>query len=238
MKAVILAAGVGKRISDITKLPKSLLQINGRTLIENHVRNLLSNGISEVGVVVGYKKEAIINHLTEKFPQNIITFVDNPKYEFASGYSFYLAKDLISQDDVITMDADVYYHPQVLKNLIDSSSPSCVLVGEKENYLGEEYIVTVDQEKNVREFQRAFKQRKYEIVGEWVGFCKFSRADNPVLVQEMERFRGLNDYNIPYEDILENTLKRINAKTVSTDKLPWIEIDFKEDYEKAKNLLF
>lgn len=238
MKAIILAAGVGKRIASVTRLPKSLLEIEDKSLMERHVENLFNFGVDDINIVVGYKKEYIINHLQKKFSKKKVNFIKNPKYTEASGYSFYLARQIISGSEIITMDADVCYHPQILKSLIEAPEGSFILAGQRDEYISEEYVITLDEEGVIREFQRASRPTKFEIVGEWVGFCRFTKEDSAVVVDEIDSFFKAADLSVPYEDILENSIKRIKARPIYTNGLPWTEIDFKEDYEMARKLVF
>ena len=105
MKLVIIAAGQGKRIRSITEdLPKTLLKINGRTLLETLLDNCLHVGISDVVVVTGYQTKAIegfINNL--RMDLNIQT-VYNPDWNLENGMSILAAKDTVLDHENKVLD--------------------------------------------------------------------------------------------------------------------------------------
>ena len=103
MKAIILAAGVGRRLK--TPIPKTLIEIKtGRTFISNILEILRSEGIREIICVVGYKKELIM----EKHPD--LLYVYNPRFAFTNtGVSLHLALNSIEPDDLLIINGDVYF---------------------------------------------------------------------------------------------------------------------------------
>ena len=100
--AVILASGYGSRIRELTKDPKSLLIINGKTLIEWHLEHLDRLDFNKIIIVVGYQDEKIINQVGLAEHSTTIEFVRNTDYENkGNGYSMYLGLDMTNHNDNI-----------------------------------------------------------------------------------------------------------------------------------------
>ena len=111
-RALIMAAGVGKRLHPVTlSVPKPLVKVNGERMIETVIRALLANGINEIYIVVGYKKEQF-SILTDKYPN--ITLIENPRYKECNNISsLYVARELLT--DSIILDGDqIIYDPRIL----------------------------------------------------------------------------------------------------------------------------
>ena len=130
MKAIILAAGVGNRLAELSGgLPKCLLEFNGVNLLTRHIRILEQNRIPELLIVTGYRSDAISSVLAELSTTIEISTIYNPDFRAGSILSLYTAKETLSGGvDVLLMDADVLYHPDILKRLIESRHPNCFLL--------------------------------------------------------------------------------------------------------------
>ncbi|MEJ6580296.1 MAG: phosphocholine cytidylyltransferase family protein [Akkermansiaceae bacterium] len=110
MKAIIMAAGISSRLEDINgNRPKCLIEMDGISLISRSVNLLASRGITDISVITGYKRELVRQEL-----QSRVNYLHNPYFEVTNSIaSLWLAKDLL-HDDVILMNADLYYEPSVL----------------------------------------------------------------------------------------------------------------------------
>src|SRR5919106_1629774 len=121
MKAIILAAGVGKRLWPVTQHhPKCLIQIGGRTLLDRYLRELAANGIADATLVVGYKQEMIRAAAGTMAHGVAIRYLLNEDYQRGSISSLWLAREELTTD-VLIMDADVLFHREILRRLIRSS---------------------------------------------------------------------------------------------------------------------
>ena len=118
MKAVILAAGIGRRLQVLTQNhPKCLLSIGGKTLLSRYLDNLEHVGISHVTIVVGYKEE-LIREAVAAWPGTLpVNFLVNEQYERGSIGSLWVARHAFD-DDTVIMDADVLFHPTILERLV------------------------------------------------------------------------------------------------------------------------
>ena len=130
MKAVILAAGVGKRLRHvIADRPKCLIELGERTLLSRYLESLATLAITQVVMIVGYQQELIRRAVkTERFPGEV-HFEVNDAYERGSIGSLWAGRRELN-DDVVIMDADVLYHPTILQRLVESPNPNSLLMDE------------------------------------------------------------------------------------------------------------
>jgi choline kinase len=157
LKLVIIAAGQGKRIRSITEdLPKTLLKINGRTLLETLLENCLYVGISDVVVVTGYQTKAIegfINNL--RMDLNIQT-VYNPDWNLENGMSILAAKDTISAHETFIVSmSDHFYGPDLLEQVMKinlGNNTACVALDfNKDDIFDIDDGMKISVEKNNKE---------------------------------------------------------------------------------------
>ena len=233
MKAVILAAGVGRRLHVITQNhPKCLLRIGRETLLSRYLNNLEQVGISQISIVVGYKEE-LIREAVAAWPGSLpVDFLVNKQYERGSIGSLWVTRHALD-DDTVIIDADVLFHPMILERLVTSSHPNALLMDETVAQQTEECMVVV-RDGRVIALSKQMPDT-YDEAGEGVGFLRVSRQDVPNLLKSVERFviQGLMD--MEYEDALRDFFVSTPVWAEKIGGLPWIEIDFPEDVECAKN---
>ncbi len=232
MKVVMLAAGVGKRMSAVTNIiPKCLIKIGNKTLLERHLDTISKLGIEDIVFVVGHFKEKI-KEIVEKSSNGLnITYIENEQYTKGSILSLWYARNELD-DDVLIMDADVLYHDNLLRKLAESSNKNCFLLDANCDVTGEEMMLFVKDEKVIG----ISKARSYDcdFKGEGVGFFKLAAKDCHRLKTILEEFEQAGKINVEYEDTLHELLSQCTAGFESVGDLPWIEIDFEEDIERAR----
>ena len=125
MKALILAAGYGKRLRPITdKIPKSMVAVNGTPLLINALHNLTELGINQIGIVVGHMADYIRSSIGDKFNGANIIYYENPRYlETNNIYSLYKALDFFD-DDSLMLECDIFYRLELLRNLCKGGGAS------------------------------------------------------------------------------------------------------------------
>lgn len=131
MKAVILAAGYGGRMSPLTKeIHKTLLKINGDHIMDLIIKSLIDNNIKDIVIVTGYKEKQLKNHLINNFNDVIFQFIHNEKYESTNNiYSLALAFEQIKFDkDIIMIESDLIYSSDVIEKAINSKFKNLALV--------------------------------------------------------------------------------------------------------------
>ena len=232
MKAIILAAGVGKRLWPITQYrPKCLIDIGGTSLLVRHLKILASLGITQVTLVVGYKQEMIRAAVGAEFGGVDLRYVVNEQFQRGSIGSLWIARNELDGDAVI-MDADVLYHREVMRRLVQSAAPNALLMDESVTQQTEECMVVVKGGRVVALTKRM--PSTYDLAGEGVGFLKVRGADTGTLVASLQRCveRGLLD--MEYEDALLDFFADAKVGFERIGGLPWIEIDFPEDVARAE----
>ena len=130
MKVIILAAGVGKRLGpNSDNKPKCLLQFDGISLLRQHLDNLTKFGVGETVIVYGYRKELIDAEIARIRAGIPVRTIFNPDFTQGSVVSFWCAREVFrSGEDIILMDADVLYDPDILKALIETPHKNCFLL--------------------------------------------------------------------------------------------------------------
>lgn len=233
LKVIILAAGVGRRLKEHFDNPKCLLRIGGETLIERYLNVLTKNGIREVVIVVGYKKEEIIRFVQEKNFKIKIKFIENPDFKKGSILSLWKAKDEL-KGDILLMDADVYFEEGVLKKIIKSEKNNLLIIDTLSKGEGEEVLVGI-KNNLVIDMARSLKEN-FDIVGEWVGFLKINDTGAKYLKEIVCQKIKDEEFDIGYEDVLPELLKKIPFNYELVDGLNWVEIDFPDDIKYAEHL--
>ena len=236
MKVIILAAGIGKRLGDSSQdLPKCLLKINESSLLERHITLLKQFGLHDICVVTGFQQEIITKELL-KFKLDKKS-VYNPDYKMGSVISLYCAREtLLSGEDIILMDADVLYDPQILLSLLNTKHPNCFLL-DRDFEPGEEPVKLCVRDEKLVEFRKKIDSKlEYAFQGESVGFFRFSPGVAKKLVRRLQHYLNNNLLEEPYEEAIRDLLLE-DADSFSYEDisgLAWIEIDFPEDLERAR----
>ena len=220
MRAVILVAGRGMRLRSATEMPKCLLSPGGVALIDRYVTQLDSLGIAAT-VVVGFRGESVSQRLVELAPRHAQTVVTNPDYERGSILSLARALDVVNEE-IILMDGDVLFHPALLESLVRSPYENALLVDVGAEFTGEEYMAGVPG---------------HEVSGEWVGFARLDAGTVVALRDTIAAQIAAGQTAGGYEDALASILGVSDVRCVATEGLPWIEIDFPEDFRRAETLL-
>lgn len=234
MKAIILAAGSSKRLRPICdSIPKSLITVNGESLIERNVDNLLSSGVECITIVAGYLKETIIRRLKDRYKK--IKFVENPVYDRSgSGYSLYLGmKSINSDDQVVFTDADILYHPLIIKEIKEKPHLSFLYVGQQE--CNDEAVKVVVDEKGIVKRISKSVTVPYGCAGESIGIVKLNSHSVPDILKLLQGEVDKDNLDFEWEHIFDNNIDSICIHSKIT-KLPWIEIDFPEDIIKAEEI--
>jgi choline kinase len=227
MKAIILAAGKGTRLDGAAVKPKCLVEIGGVTLLQRQIEALRDANIKRIVVVVGFGADSIREECDSE-----VTFVENIHFaETSSLYSLWLAREHLG-DGFVVLNSDVLFHPQLLAKLLESSRADELLLSDTETApLGDEEMKVKLKEELVVDISKDMDP--LEADGENVGIVKFSAPGAKALVGYMDELiaRGAVKDWAPRafrEFALNHPLHAL-----STGGLPWIEIDFPEDYQRA-----
>ena len=246
MKAVILAAGLGIRLKPITNsIPKCLIKIRDKTLLEHSLNNLKQNGINEVLIVVGYLEELIKKHIGTFYNGMKIRYVENKNYSTTGhAYSLYLTKGLIN-DGALLIEGDLLYGPDAIKFLLDHPAENVILITELSGS-GDEVLMYVDGHDNLSYVKHPQKgainlewdaSDKDRLAGELVGLSKFSKDFLNKVYEETEKAYVEGNKNQYYEEAVLRAAKSVPVKCF-LKQLVSIEIDNETDLNKAKEEIY
>lgn len=234
MKAIVLAAGMGKRLQEASGgLPKSMIRIGERSIIHNQIQSCLEVGIEEFIFVLGFKQEQLKAHILEILEPEQVKFVENPIYSTTNTlYSLYLTIQHWDQDFVY-FNADVLFKQDLLQKISGSSKHSQLLV-ETKKCGAEEVKVILDEANYIIEIGK--KLDVSLCAGEFIGVGKFLQEVFPSFIKHLKKGVEAGQENNFFEYAVNFVAQECRLEAVPTDDVPCIEIDFPEDLEKAIQL--
>ena len=242
MHAIILAAGRGNRLAEFNPdgRPKCLLEFGGRSLLARQLDALFRCGIRQVTLVVGYQADMIIDHVATLACRPEVAFVYNPAYLQGSVLSLLAAREIMtSGESVLVMDADVLFHPQIMRRLIESPHQNCYLI-DRDFAAGDEPVKIAIHQGRMVEFRKALPaDLKFDTLGESVGFFKFNDKIAAEISQTCSGYNAEGLLDAPHEEALRDVLLAMPSEFSCEDVsgLPWLEVDFPEDIERAIKLV-
>ena len=239
MIGVILAAGMAKRLRPLTdKVPKCLLKVGNRTLLERTIDAMAATGITEFVIVTGYRGEMIRDFLADHFQSSIFNFqyLHNADYEHNNNiYSLWLAGQAVRGQEFLLMDSDILCDPKAVAAVAQQQEPALAL---NRHELGEEVMkIVVDGNNRITEISKTC--RVEDAVGESVGIEKMTAAYSEALFKELDQMIEKESLiNIFYERAFERLIPQGHTfKVVDTTDFFSYELDTPEDFEKATALL-
>ena len=230
MKAILMAAGVGSRISEYTNEPKSLLKVNGQAIIRHTVEMLQKNGI-DVTIIVGFKHQLI-----EKELKGLnVKFYHNPFYRVTNSIaSLWIAREeLNTSEDVILGNADVYYDQDILDELIHSEKETIMLGDETRRLTGDYFFWC----KNDRIEKYGKELVPEERTCEYVGLAKIKNSFLPEFKKQTEKLVDEGEYNLWWENALYSIAHEYPIYVEDVDGKFWAEVDTIDDYNRIKSTI-
>ncbi len=241
MHAIILAAGVGSRLfgDSRTQPPKSLIEFDGRTLLARHIEHLQELGVEKLSLVVGYRQDLVAGEAQQHAPEGFLEIIENPMYRGGSIISMWYARETYRRgESVLFMDADTLYDIEILKRLIDSSIDSAFVYDDDLDE-GDDPVRICLRDGMVVDFGKRIVGQ-FDAMGEWPGFMKVSPETGPLLAASLENYIEGGQLMSTYEEAIRDVL--VGGPTgvfgiVDASDLNWIEIDFPEDLERAREVI-
>lgn len=246
MQALMLAAGMGKRLGKFTNdNTKCMLEVAGVKLVDRVVEAVKIAGIKKFIVVVGYKGQNLINYLNSKYRNDKeieFVFVNNKIYDKTNNiYSLYLAKDYFSQDDTILIESDLIFDNDIIKKIVENKDLNIATVAKYESWMDGTVVNINDTDNLITQFieKKDFDFSKIDGYYKTVNIYKFSKEFInkqyiPFLSAYIEAY-GDNEY---YETVLKAishlSRSKIHAHILENEK--WYEIDDAQDYDIATAL--
>ena len=241
MKVVMLAAGVGRRLfgDENEDPPKALLSFDGKSLLARHVEILLDLGIRELALVVGHHKEDLLSEARRVAPEGFVRPIYNPRYRESPILSLHAAAEVMEAgDDVLFMDADVLYHPDVLGRLVWSPHPNCFTL-DWDWEPGDEPVKLCIRGGELIDFGKQVTD-DYDRIGEWPGFLRMSGEIAAKVAAAAKAHVDENNLTATYETAMRDVLVSEPVGTFGFEDItgiPWTEIDFPEDVTRAEEVI-
>lgn len=240
MNVIMLAAGIGQRLKSNHSKPKCLLEFNGMSLLARHITALDKHPVSELLIITGYKNELIKNEIDNMSTTLNINLIFNPEYEKGSVLSLLTGcNNLDTKLPVILMDADVLYHPNIIDILFSSQHENIFLL-DRDFEPGDEPVKLCVSQGKIIEFRKQLPgDINFDIIGESVGFFRFSIDVFNKLHKQAEKYNNSLGNNAAYEEVIRDILLENPDlfKYEDVTGVPWIEIDYPEDVTKAEEIL-
>jgi choline kinase len=236
MKVALLAAGVGRRLDPSGNAPpKALLRFAGDSLLKRHLDILVEFGLVDVTVVVGHRAAEVERELAAIGATDLVRTPFNPDYRTSSLLSLWTLREVFAAGEpVLYMDADVLYDRRLLARLLESPHDDCLLI-DRGAPPSEECLKVCIEDGRVVEFHKRIHATSYDEWAEWVGFARFSPASARQLVGAIRRYVESGRTEVIYEEPMRDViLASERFGCVDSAGLPWIEIDFPEDLERAR----
>ena len=242
MQAIILAAGMGKRLKELTQdRTKCMVQVNGVALIDRMLHQIESRHLSRIVIVVGYEGEKLMKYIDTLGIRTPIVYVQNPIYDKTNNiYSLALAKDYLCQDDTLLFESDLIFEDAVIDQLLDDPRETLALVDKYESWMDgtcvklgpDDSIASFVPSKNFR-FEEAHEY--YKTVNIYKFGRHFSRTHYVPFLEAYSKALGNNEY---YEQVLRVIAMlddpEIRAKRLSGQL--WYEIDDIQDLDIAYSM--
>ena len=243
MQAIILAAGMGRRLGEYTKdNTKCMLPVNGERLIDRTLKILCHQGIKKVVIVIGYKGENLKNYIGNRYSSQLdIEYINNPIYDKTNNiYSLSLAEEKMVEEDTILFESDLIYEEDIVKQLIDNPWPNLALVAKWEYWM-DGTVVKIDNENNILDFvsKDMFNFQNVDDYYKTINIYKFSKefAKEKYLpfLHAYCKAWGNNEY---YEQVLKvlTFLSRTDLKALPIHDEKWYEIDDVQDLDIAETI--
>ena len=239
---VVLCAGFGTRIQKKTNTPKTLLEINGESIIERIIKSFENNNIKKIIIVIGYKGNLIKKHVYSKFSKNIdikFVFNKNPK-KFGNTYSLYLGiKNVLS--NVIIVDGDLIFDERII-SLIDKKNKDQIVVGKGQISDIECAKTLLDKrgfiKKTIDKRGLTVSERKlYKFIGEAIGIIKISKKNIKKFKNYCVNFLKKKNLKLNWEHLINFYVMKNNMYPLKIKQnFKWSEIDTPYDYKIAKKI--
>ena len=240
MKAVILAAGAGKRLGKYTEeLPKTLVDVGGFPILAHTLKSILECGIREIMIVTGYEAGKV-----EEFVKGMdiateydVQYIYNKKYgETNNIYSIYLTRDVLEGESFVLINSDVLFHPDILKGLVNSPKKGVILSVDFTVEIAEEEMKVKVEGDRVVAISKEIPPEEAD--GEYIGITRIDAEGSIEFFDAVSKTLRDEGYNVFYEAAYQRMIVEGNYVTYEDTKgLPWIEIDTPEDLHMARKIV-
>lgn len=242
MQAIILAAGMGRRLGELTEgNTKCMISVNGVTLIDRMLSQLSSLHLNRIVLVIGYQGEKLRNYIGDRYPNLPIEYVVNPIYDKTNNiYSLALAKDQLQEDDTLLLESDLIFEDSLLQKILLHDYPNLALVSKYETW-NDGTVVRIDADNTIvsfipkKEFRFSDVNEYYKTVNIYKFSKEFSKSHYVPFLEAYCKAMGDNEY---YEQVLRviTMLDKVEFKALPLDGEKWYEIDDIQDLDIAESI--
>ncbi len=243
MQALILAAGMGRRLGELTQNnTKCMVEVNGVRLIDRVINQLARLHLSRLVLVVGYEGQKLMDYIGNRYDDVLkIEYIHNPIYDKTNNiYSLALAKEKMCEDDTLLLESDLIFEDKMLDMLLAHPDPNLALVAKYETWM-DGTMVTLDGERNIVNFvpKQAFRYEDVDVYYKTVNIYKFSKEfstnEYVPFLEAYCRVMGNNEY---YEQVLRviTMLHSSSLKALPITNEKWYEIDDVQDLDIASTI--
>ena len=242
MQAIILAAGMGRRLKELTQNnTKCMVKVNGVTLIERLLGQLEKQELSRIVIVVGYEGKKLMDYIATLDVKTPIVYVENNIYNKTNNiYSLALAKDYLCEEDTLLFESDLIFEDAVIDAIVSDPRPSLALVDKYESWM-DGTCVTLNEQDEIKafvpgkHFDFSRKDEYYKTVNIYKFDKSFSQTHYVPFLEAYCTALGRNEY---YEQVLRIITMLdepvIQAKRLNGEK--WYEIDDIQDLDIATSM--
>ena len=242
MQAIILAAGMGRRLGEFTAdNTKCMLEVNGVRLIDRMLHQLNTLNLTRIIIVIGYEGQKLKDYLLSNYPDWPLTFIENSVYDKTNNiYSLWLARDFMAQEETLLLESDLIFEDSVLEAAVMTDYKDCALISKYETCM-DGTMVRIDDDNNIVNFipKKAFKYSDTDYYYKTVNIYKFSKEfiTNHYLpfLEAYIRVLGENEY---YEQVLRviTLIDSTGLKALPITGKHWYEIDDVQDLRIAETI--
>ncbi len=241
MQAIILAAGMGKRLKELTRdNTKCMVKVNGITLIDRMLHQIDKYGLSRVVIVVGYKGQELIEYVDSLNIHTPVCYVVNPVYDKTNNiYSLSLAKDYLIEEDTLLFESDLIFEDEVINLLLEDTRDTLALVDKYESWMDGTCVKLCDDEIESfvpgKSFNFEEKDEYYKTVNIYKFSCHFSETYYVPFMDAYLKALGENEY---YEQVLR-VITMLDEPVIKAKRLNgqlWYEIDDIQDLDIASSM--
>jgi choline kinase len=237
---LLLSAGVGKRLGKIGKTkPKSLLKINGKSLIQRIVGILKKREATEINIIVGYKSNMIVKNL-QHFKDIKFNFIKIKNFRTnGHGCSWHAFKDFWKKKKLplLLLHTDIIFNSKFLDNILNAKKSNIIGIHSNSTlYKKKSLMVNINQKNKIRSIDYIEKQRKYS--GEIIGINKLSKQTSIKLFKFMDKFLIKKNKKLSWEIVLDNYIKvkRDSFFVLKNQNYAWSNVNFYRDYIAARKI--
>lgn len=243
MQAIILAAGMGRRLGEYTKdNTKCMVSVNGVRLIDRVLKQLSELDLKRVVIVVGYKGKELVDYIGNRYDDKVkIEFVSNPIYDKTNNiYSLWKVEKQLQEDDTLLLESDLIYDDKLLHMIVENPYPNLALVAKYETWM-DGTMVRIDSDNNIVNFvpKKAFKYSEVNSYYKTVNIYKFSKDfSEKTYVPFLNAYCKVMGNNEYYEQVLRviTLLDKSTMKALPIGNERWYEIDDVQDLDIAETL--